>query len=766
MPPTEKQLDYISSLKDEIIDLYDELGKRPSIPDMPRKANRAQASKYIEKLIKIYNRFAVPLSDFRIPSNTTSSHLREPLSKNRTPAKWIYPGQTVKIANYEINGGYIYWGGGLKSLNDYDTEASLIDRTLKVDITSPDYSGDHMGYWPCYCDISPQSRAAYIAWLASSRNDPNCYIGYVFLYFYGIERRLLVDGKHIPSSERGALVDEIWRLKSIYDDNPSFNTCTTSLLAHVWTLYSREKQPDKSLLIGTRAFTSVFKYLLGMSVADGIPVSSELALAWVRSHPEYSLRTPARRCAKEFDLLFKLRYEAKFKHGMSVKPNKTKLQLRYNPANPTLRGYQGQDIALDLPDPSRLKGPITKLMQLATSCTDELGRYSRYIRSNPANSRELLASIIYLPSDLTNSVQHDQFNKFKSWIRSKITGSVGVVPTKDLSLYVWESTPTRINKKEAAMLTNCIEKAGFGLAPDVRFHHAKPDINGYVVLFEGGHGSDFNPGYEFNRIGTILRLGSMVATIDGRVNDVEVPVLDKLIANNSYLSDTEKKSLHAYLHWRLNAKSGMRGLKSNLQHLNNHEKSAISHILVSVALADGKIDPTEIEQLRKLYILLGLDEAMVSSDIHNLTSKKIKSLPCDGQALTGVSNLSNSTFSLNHELLDVYKAETESVKAVLDSIFVEENIADKDEDVIDSAVAAPQVIELDEPHTYFFKKLICKEEWSIEEVQDICKEFNLMVDGAIEVVNNWAFDNVDAPLIDSGSVIYIDLEVAQEIRAL
>ena len=41
-----------------------------------------------------------------------------------------------------------------------------------------------------------------------------------------------------------------------------------------------------------------------------------------------------------------------------------------------------------------------------------------------------------------------------------------------------------------------------------------------------------------------------------------------------------------------------------------------------------------------------------------------------------------------------------------------------------------------------------------------------MVDGAIEVINDWAFDNVDAPLIDGGSVFYIDLEVAQEIRAL
>ena len=707
------------------------------------------------------------LSDFRVPIYIPSNHVREPVSKNRTPARWIPPGETVKVANFDIKGGYFYWGGKLNAPNYMYgdvKDASLIDPELKVDTSSPDYNGEQMGYWPCYWSISPQSRAAYIEWLASNRDDPACYIGYVFLYFYGIERRLLVDGKHISSSERGALIDEILRLKRIYGGNYSFNRYTTGLLAYSWALYRREEQPDESLLAGTREFTSVFKYLLGKAVNDGVPVSSELALTWVRSHPEYSLRTPARRCATEFDLLFKLRYQEKFGQGMTIKPNKTRLQLDYYPASPTLDRYRAMDIKLDLPDPSRLKGPVTKLMQLAMSCTDELDAYSRYI-GKPANSKESVAAIIYLPDILTSLVEQTRFSNLKSWIRSKMTNSVGIVQTEELTSQVWENAPVKINKKEAEMLANLVEKAGFGLAPDMRFHHAKPEISGCVVLFENGHGPDFNPGKEFNHVGTILRLGSIVATIDGRVDDVEVSALDRLIADNSRLSDTEKKSLHAYLHWRLNTRPDMSGLKNRLQHLNDPEKSAISHILVDVALADGKIEPTEIKQLRKLYTSLGLDEAMVTSDIHNLKSRKIKSSPYGSQAQTKVSNVSTPAISLSPELLDVYKEETEGVKAVLDSIFVEENIEDENENISDDIVPTPQVTGLDEAHTRFFEKLTCKEKWSSEEVEDICKELNLMVDGAIEVINDWTYDNVDAPLIDDGSVIYIDLEVAQEIRA-
>ena len=233
----------------------------------------------------------VDLSDFRMTIDINSSRVREPVepvSKNREPAKWIDPGQTVKIANFDIKGGYFYCGGQLNALHFYGNngkEASLIDPELKVDTSSPDYNGDQMGYWSYYFYIPPQSRAAYLEWLASNRDDPACYIGYVFLYFYGIERRLLIDGKHISSSERRALIDEILRLKRIYGGNHSFNRYATGLLAHAWALYNREEQPDESLLAGTREFTSVFKYLLGKAVDEGAPVSSELALTWVRSHP-------------------------------------------------------------------------------------------------------------------------------------------------------------------------------------------------------------------------------------------------------------------------------------------------------------------------------------------------------------------------------------------------------------------------------------------------------------------------------------------------
>jgi hypothetical protein len=38
-----------------------------------------------------------------------------------------------------------------------------------------------------------------------------------------------------------------------------------------------------------------------------------------------------------------------------------------------------------------------------------------------------------------------------------------------------------------------------------------------------------------------------------------------------------------------------------------------------------------------------------------------------------------------------------------------------------------------------------------------------MVDGAMEVLNEWAFENANAPLIDDGEPIYVDVSLAKEI---
>ncbi len=89
-----------------------------------------------------------------------------------------------------------------------------------------------MDYWPSYSDMSPRARAAYLAWLAGGRNNPRVYIGYVFVYFYGLERRLVTETSRNPENavEYRRLTGEVRRLLEIYRGNHSFRQYATGLL--------------------------------------------------------------------------------------------------------------------------------------------------------------------------------------------------------------------------------------------------------------------------------------------------------------------------------------------------------------------------------------------------------------------------------------------------------------------------------------------------------------------------------------------------------
>ena len=263
-----------------------------------------------------------------------------------------------------------------------------------------------------------------------------------------------------------------------------------------------------------------------------------------------------------------------------------------------------------------------------------------------------------------------------------------------------------------------------------------------------------------------------MAGIDNHIADSEISLLENLVTQNKKLKEVEKRSLSAYMHWRLNTPASTVGLKKRLETFRKSDKVAISHILIGVALADGRIAPTEIVQLEKLYGQLGLDKAMVTSDIHNLSSDR--RLRAKQERATTVETSPQAqpaeipSFSLDLDLLKLYEEETTDVQSVLESIFADDDVFDEPEMETRPEVqmSSGVIAKLDARYQNLYEKLITKEKCPLVEVEKFSREQRLMTEGAVETINDWAFDNVDAPLIDDGNVVYIDLEVAEEITTL
>jgi hypothetical protein len=121
-------------------------------------------------------------------------------------------------------------------------------------------------------------------------------------------------------------------------------------------------------------------------------------------------------------------------------------------------------------------------------------------------------------------------------------------------------------------------------------------------------------------------------------------------------------------------------------------------------------------------------------------------------------------FVLNEELIRIRKEETKQVKSVLEDIFAEqEEEKEAEEPLAGATVSTNPLSLLDAAHQRLFNGLLEKETWERAAFHETCKSLGLMADGAMEVLNEWAFENANAPLIDDGEPIYVDVSLAKEI---
>ncbi|TIR80259.1 MAG: hypothetical protein E5X19_31520, partial [Mesorhizobium sp.] len=106
-------------------------------------------------------------------------------------------------------------------------ENCLVDPTCQVGSVRGDPEGKTLPYWPSYQSISPGARRTYLEWLAGGRNDPSIGIGYVFIFFYGLERRLFIDEAR---NEAPAMAAEVRRLLALHGENYSFKGYASKFL--------------------------------------------------------------------------------------------------------------------------------------------------------------------------------------------------------------------------------------------------------------------------------------------------------------------------------------------------------------------------------------------------------------------------------------------------------------------------------------------------------------------------------------------------------
>jgi tellurite resistance protein len=697
-------------------------------------------------------------------------------------AAWIPAGQSAYVGGYAIHGGLVYAGSGLVAEKGGIPEPALIDPGLPVDPRTPDYAGTKMGYWPSYSRIPPECRAAYLHWLLDGRHAVGAYIGYVFLYFYGLERRLLVDSQSSQAAraEQAALVREVERLLRIYGANGSFGGYATNLLRFL-SLAGGPRRYLSAPPEQQEAWELPFELRLGLGqlAADARPVPAPWALAWVRQHPAAWLRTPAERCPREFDELFASRYRERFGAGMMLDRGGPLLQAAYQPASPGITSrdlFAGQQI----PDAGDAEGPLEGLRGLASAVCTELDAYSRYLGRHP-DAAGTAAALALLPPGLERPASAAA-QALVDWARSSLErADQATVSAADLlARWTAASAGGGSPKAEAVLLARALERSGVGMEPDVRFGGPALAAPAQVVLFRRPGEITTAPSAEYTAAATLIELSTAVALADGRLADPERTVIEQRIMSRPGLGDDERRRLHAHFACVTGDPPAWASLRKHISLLPADVRQEAGDLLLAVALADGRIDRAEVTRLDRYFDALGLDRPEIGSHPQappggrGLPSVRTAGAPAPSYAIPQPPlevRPASVGVALDPELIKIKMAETEQAASLLAGIFTGEPTSSFTALTDHSAALgsrSPQAGNLlhpglDAAHRSFLARLVDRPSWPRSEVASIAAGLGLMPDGALEIVNEAAFELVGDPATEGSDPIEVNTDVAKEI---
>ena len=697
---------------------------------------------------------------------------------------WIPFNKSVNVRGYTIQRGLIYVGSRLVT-GEYlsPKENCLIDPSLPVYGKRPDYEGSRMSYWPSYSHIPPESRAAYLEWLSKGANDKEVYIGYVFLYFYGLERRLIKDRS---LKELDIIAQEVNRLKKLYGHKGNFGDYAEKLLDAAVLLKNRKDihrlRPRISEANEPRMATRI---ALAQAALQQEPVSAEWMLAWLYEDPETSLRAPARRAPEEFRELFWHKFKKRFANGFYVKPNKRTVTFFYRAASSTFDAR----IETDIPDITKTKGPINKIRGIYAECCGELNSYSRFLRQFPIKKSSRHA-IAHLPKVLAVQRVSSIKDSFIPWLIHSFKGKGFTVLNREELFSHWVDPELNqltesgsLKKKDLQGLCEFLSHINIGIEPDIRITGKSPKKNANIVLYRGTSPPEIELSDKYWQAATMLKLMAAVAHADSNISADERKKLISYIRSLKGLRPAELSRLAAHLYYLLNNTSSLRNIKEDINKyiLPHHKHEVAEHILL-IAVADGYFDPKETKIISKIYALIGLKEETIYSDLHSLgadgelTKVKGKSVGDAGYAIPRPGNKESlikenggtvpegdSVVNLDINLIKKKMEDTKKAASLLHQVFAEEDFesVERIDEVEEEEILgyydglAPNLASL-------LRSLLERDFWTYSDYKLMAAELGLMPEGALESINEWFFDIIGEPLLEGGEQIEIYKDIWEE----
>lgn len=652
-----------------------------------------------------------------------------------------------------------------------ECDASVIEHGLPVSRPGTVPTED-LPYWPSYRQASPEQRSYYLDWMLAGRRSADTPLGYVFIYFYGLERRILIErADHQP------VIDEVRQLLPIYAHSRSFQSYGASFLWRaIYEAASLSQIPEQTISAATRSTLRWSEDTLALALATiyrtGKPLSPEMAMTIARSNPAAPSSVVVRRNAELFQQLFQAQYVARFKKGLELRAAKNDRKIDYRPASPSLLGLgDWSKFSTRIPNVTGLASQFGCLTEIWSAAIDELRDYDRAKRS--ANGKTLTAAMYEALPETLRTGDHPEFDAWlELWRRYESPDGPPLIPIAELAKLKDFAIAKSLTKKQSVAICTTADALGFGIEPDCRLtgkNYAWDSRVATFILDEPSSGMQ-----SYSTAAMLLELGLEVARADGKIDEQEVRQIEQHLERRFELTVDQTKRLYC-LRYLLQTSEPEDSplLKKAVQALPADQRLAIGDFLVGIAASDHVISDGEVRALRRAYRLLSLDPAQLD-----------RLLIKDPVAEQGTEL---HQFKLDWAAIAAKRLETDRVAAILSQamsadddepeLVVKKGCATIDPRPSDAACQHAAVLQpvpkqpdsagrfdgLAAQYQGFLAVLLDRPLWSRADIESAARSQSLMLSGAIEAINEWSQDRFGDLLIEEGPEFEVHRSVIRQL---
>jgi tellurite resistance protein len=287
---------------------------------------------------------------------------------------------------------------------------------------------------------------------------------------------------------------------------------------------------------------------------------------------------------------------------------------------------------------------------------------------------------------------------------------------------------------------------------------------------------------EFVSARSQIEITVLVAFADAQIGDTQAKSIIARIKAMTGLSDFERARLIGYLGFLVCNPPNQR-IINKFKDRTLKERKIVAEAAVSGAAADGHLRAEEVKVLERTYKTLGLPKEELYRDLHGLCAeerqpeedrdvptvtpaKVVRGIPIPARRTS--ANGSRRESKLDMSKIARIQADTVAVQTILGQVFDERGIdaePELDPSALSSINPKPSLVTVEDKEELFPdldpRHALLLYEISNRDVVDqatfaaLAQKHGLLAHGAMEIINEWAFQKFEEPILDQGEPIEI-----------